>query len=347
LNDKKSGEEIMTGIGRRAFVKRLAAGALLSGGAGSATPSLFGGAWAQGAAEAWPDHPVKFIVPLAPGGAIDFIARAVGERMSATIGQQVIVENRTGAGGTIGMDAAMKSPPDGYTVLITNDNAASAPHIMGLSYDYTKELLPVCYLGRHGQILAAHSSLGVSTVAELVAYVKANPGLGLATSGVGSNQHVLCEWFAREAGIKIEHVPYRGAGQAVNDLIAAHVKLAFLGPTALMQHYQAGTLKLLAQSSTKRGPTLPEVPTLEEAGYKGLVLEAWYAAFVPAGTPPALVARLNAEMNKALKDAKLIETFTKGAIEPVGGTPEDIGKLARADSEKYARLVSELNIKTK
>ena len=337
----------MTEIARRRFIGSAMAAGFTLGGAGPALNALLGCsvARAQGAAGAWPDRPVRFIVPLAPGGAIDFIARAVGERMSSSIGQQVVVENRTGAGGTIGMDAAMKSPPDGYTVLITNDNAASAPHIMNLSYDYTKELLPVCYLGRHGQILAAHSSLGVSSVAELVTYVKANPGLGLATSGVGSNQHVLCEWFAREANIKIDHVPYRGAGQAVNDLIAGHVKTAFLGPTSLIPHWQAGTIKLLAQSSAKRGATLPEIPTLEEAGYKGLVLEAWYAAFVPPGTSPALVERLNAEMNKALKDPKLIDTFSKGAIEPVGGAPDDIGKLARADSEKYARLVKELSIK--
>jgi len=176
--------------------------------------------------------------------------------------------------------------------------------------------------------------------------VKKNPGIGLATSGVGSNQHVLCEWFKRETGLKIDHVPYRGAGQAINDLIAAHVKIAMLGPTSLMPHAAAGTVKLLAQSMAKRAPTLPQVPTLDESGYKGLILEAWYAAFVPAGTPAPIVAKLNAEMNTALKDPKLIETFTKGAIEPVGGGTEEIGKLAQADSVKYAKLVKELNIKT-
>jgi tripartite-type tricarboxylate transporter receptor subunit TctC len=324
---------------RREFVTLLGGTATALGGGLIAAPSL----WAQ---TPYPNKPIRFIVPLAPGGAIDFIARALGERMSASIGQQVVVENRTGAGGTLGMDAAMKSDPDGYTVLITNDNAASAPHIMHLSYDYTKELLPVCYLGRHGQILAAHKDLGVKSVKELVDYAKKNPGLGLATSGVGSNQHVLCEWFKREAGIKIDHVPYRGAGQAINDLIAAHVKTAILGPTAMIPHWQAGTLNLLAQSTAKRNPTLPEIPTFVEGGYKDLVLEAWYAAFVPKGTPPAITAKLNAEMNKALKDPKLAETFTKGAIEPVGGGTEEISNLAQADSEKYARLVKELNIGT-
>jgi tripartite-type tricarboxylate transporter receptor subunit TctC len=289
---------------------------------------------------------VRIIVPLAPGGAIDFIARQVGDVLTRALGQQIVVENRTGAGGTLGMDLAMKSPPDGYTILITNDNAASAPHIMSLAYDYTKELVPVCYLGRQSQILAVHSSLGVKTVAELVAYVKANPGLGFATSGVGTNQHVVGEWFKREAGIKMDHVPYRGAGQAINDLIAAHVKIAFLGPTALKPHYDAGTLRLLAQSGSKRAPTLQEVPTLEEAGYKGLVLDAWYGAFVPKGTPPAIIARLNTEMNKSLTDAKLLENFTKGAVEPIGGNADELGKVARMDSEKYAKLVKELLIKT-
>jgi tripartite-type tricarboxylate transporter receptor subunit TctC len=323
----------MTRIRRRDFIAGTAATFAIA--ASSAT-----------AQEGWPGRPVHFIVPLAPGGAIDFIARQVGEVLTRSLGQQIVVENRTGAGGTLGMDSAMKSAPDGYTVLITNDNAASAPHIMGLAHDYTKELVPVCYLGRQPQVLAVHSSINVKTVAELITYVKANPGLGFATSGVGSNQHVAGEWFKREAGIKIDHVPYRGAGQAINDLIAAHVKIAFLGPTAVKPHYDAGTLRLVGQSSSKRAPTLPEVPTLEEAGFKGLVLEAWYGAFVPKGTPPAIVARLNAEMNKALADPKLLENFTKGAVEPIGGTAEELGKVARADSEKYAKLVKELNIKS-
>ena len=328
----------MNRIGRRSFIKNAAAVGAAVGSGVLAAPAV----WAQ----AYPSKPIKFIVPLAPGGAIDFIARALGERMSATVGHQIVVENRTGAGGTIGMDAAMKSDPDGYTILITNDNAASAPHIMHLSYDYTKELMPVCYLGRHGQILAAHKTLGVTSVKELVDYVKANPGLGLATSGVGSNQHVLCEWFKREADIKIDHVPYRGAGQAINDLIAAHVKVAMLGPTSMIPHWKAGTLNLLAQSTAKRNPTLPEIPTFVEAGYKDLVLEAWYAAFAPKGTPPEIISKLNTEMNRALKDPKLIDTLTKGAIEGVGGGTEEITQLAHADSAKYAKLVKELNIRT-
>jgi tripartite-type tricarboxylate transporter receptor subunit TctC len=325
----------MKKIERRTFLKCGAAQAAFGASLLSA-PAV----WAQ----SYPNKVIRFIVPLAPGGAIDFIARAVGERLQQTVGWQVVVENRTGAGGTIGMDAAMKSEPDGHTVLITNDNAASAPHIMRLSHDYTKELQPVCYLGRQSQFLAVHSSLRINSLSEFVAYVKANPGLGYASSGVGTNQHVIGEWFARDAGLKMDHVPFRGAGQAINDLIAAHVKAAWLGPTALVPHYEVGTLKLLAHSGSKRSPTLRQIPTLEESGFKGLVLDAWYAAFVPKNTPREIVALLNSEMNKVLKDARLLDTFAKGAVEAVGGTPEDIGAVARADSEKYARLVKELNI---
>ena len=326
----------MSRIGRRVFIKHAAAaGVALSGG-------LPGLAFAQ---DAWPNRPVKFIVPLAPGGGIDFIARTVGEYLSRHIGQQVVVENRTGAGGTVGMDTAMKSPPDGYTVLITNDNAASAPHIMSLPYDYTKELTPVIYLTRQQQVLGIHPSVNVNSVAELISYVKSSGGVGYATSGVGSNQHIIGEWFKKETGLKLDHVPYRGAGQAINDLVAGHVKIAWLGPTATVPQAKAGSIRLLAHTSAKRPAYLADVPTLEQAGFKGMVLEAWYAAFVPKGTPPAIVAKLNAEMQKAVADPAMKESFLRGSMEGVGGSPDELGKLARDDSEKYARLVKELNIR--
>jgi len=309
--------------------------------AGGLLPRLAAPAIAQ---SAWPNRPVRLIVPLAPGGAIDFVARQCGQVLTQVLGQQVYVENRTGAGGTIGMDTALKAAPDGYTVLITNDNAASAPHILKLSYDYTKVLLPVIDMAHQPQVFAVHPSLGVNSIAEFVAYAKKTPGLGFASSGVGSNQHVVGLWFAREAGLNLEHVPYRGAGQAVTDLLAGHVKSAFLGPTALINHHRAGSIKILAQTSSKRAPTLTDIPTLQETGYKEVVLESWYAAFAPPGTPPELVAQINAAIQKSLDDPKTIENFTKGSLEIVGGPPEKLGALANADSEKYARLVKELNI---
>jgi tripartite-type tricarboxylate transporter receptor subunit TctC len=288
---------------------------------------------------------VRFIVPLAAGGGLDFVARVVGEPLSRELGQQVYIENRTGAGGTIGIDAGIKSPPDGYSVLVTNDNVASAPHVLRLNVDYLNELLPVIELGRQPQVLAVHPSFDVKSIAELIAAVKQRPAMGCATSGVGSNQHVLLEWFAKLAGIKLDHVPYRGAGQAINDLLAGHVQVACLGPTALIPHYKAGTIRLLAQTGPKRSASLPEIPTLVEQNLPGMTLESWYAAFVPLGTPPAAIARLNAAMNKALADPAAREKFLQSATEPVGGTPDALTRSARADYDKYARLIAELNIR--
>ena len=295
----------------------------------------------------WPNRPVRFIVPLAAGGGLDFVARVVGDHMTRELGQQIFVENRTGAGGTIGIDTAIKAAPDGYSVLLTNDNVAAAPHVLGLSVDFLNDLLPVALLGRQPQALAVHPSLAeVNTVADLVALVKQKPGMGCATSGVGSNQHVLLEWFARQAGIKLDHVPYRGAGQAINDVLAGHVQVAVLGPTALLPHYNTGKIKVLAQSGDTRSRSMPNVPTLKESGFPEVSLESWYAAFVPLGTPQTVIARMNEAINKALADGGTREHFLKSATEPVGGMPEDLARAARADSNKYARLIKELNFRT-
>jgi tripartite-type tricarboxylate transporter receptor subunit TctC len=293
----------------------------------------------------WPNRPVRFIVPLAAGGGLDFVARVAADYLSRTIGQQVVIENKTGAGGTIGIETAIKSAPDGYSVLVTNDNVAAAPHVLRLNVDYLKDLVPVIQLARQPQALAVHPSFEVKSLAELIAAAKERPGMGCATSGVGSNQHVLLEWFAKMAGVKLEHIPYRGAGQAINDLIAGHVRIAFLGPTALLPHYRAGGLRLLAQSGEARSPSMPDVPTLHESGFPGLALESWYGAFVPLGTPSAIVARLNAEIDGALADAGVRKSFGQTATEAVGGSAEHLARIAQQDSEKYARLVKELNIK--
>ena len=293
----------------------------------------------------YPIRPVRFIVPLAPGGGLDFVARLTSEYMSRAIGQQFYIENKLGAGGMIGIETAAKSAPDGYSVLITNDNVASAPHVLSVNTEFVKDLAPVIELSRQTLVLAVHNSFAVKSVAEFVAAAKARPGMSFATSGVGSNQHILAEWFAKVAGIKLEHVPYRGAGQAVNDLIAGHVLIGFLGPTALLPHYKTGTLRFLAQSSRARAQSLPEVPTLEEAGFRDVVLESWYGAFVPAGTPPAIIAYLNAEMAKTVADPATRDSLLQTATEPVGGSAEEFGRVVREDSAKYARLAKDLNIR--
>jgi tripartite-type tricarboxylate transporter receptor subunit TctC len=317
--------------------RRLVQGAV----AAAALPVLSPAARAQ----AYPTRPIRFIVPLAPGGGLDFVARLFGEYLSRNIGQQIYIENKLGAGGMIGIETAAKSPPDGYSVLVTNDNVASAPHVLRVNTDYVKDLVPVTQLSQQTLVLAVHSSFEVKSVAELIAAAKAKPDMGFATSGVGSNQHILGEWFAKEAGIKLDHVPYRGAGQAVNDFIAGHILIGVLGPTALIPHFKTGTLRCLAQSSKKRAESLPDVPTFEEAGFKGMVLDAWYGAFVPSGTPEPVIARLNAAMNKAAADPATRDSLLQTATEPVGGSAAQFAAVVREDSAKYARLAKELGIR--
>ena len=295
-------------------------------------------------AQEWPNRPIRFIVPYPAGGSTDVGARVIGDYLSRALGQQIVVENRTGGSGNIGFEAGARSAPDGYTVLIAPDQVTSAPHVFKVSFDPLKDLLPVIQLSRQPVVLAVHPKLGVSSVAELVALAKQRPGLSYATSGIGSQQHMTAEWFAQLAGIKLDHVPYRGGAQAINDLVAGHVMIGSLGSTPLIPHYKAGTLRLIAQSTAARSPSLPDVPTYEQASIK-LTLDQWLGAFVPAGTPPAIVARLNSEMNKALAEPAIRESFMQSAQEPVGGSAEQFLRLVREDFAKYERLARDLNIK--
>jgi tripartite-type tricarboxylate transporter receptor subunit TctC len=298
------------------------------------------------AAAEWPNRPIHFIVPFPAGGSTDVAARVVGDYLSRTLGQQVVVENKGGANGNIGIEYATKSAPDGYTVLVSTEAVSSNPHVYKMDFDPLRELTPVIELSHQPIALAAHPSLGVKTLAELTALAKQQPGLRFATgSGVGSLQAMVALWYAKLAGIVLEQVPYRGGGPAINDLIAGHVKLGSLGTTPLIPHYKAGTLRLLAQSMAARSAALPDVPTFQEAGMNGLVVDQRIGMFVPVGTPLEIVARLNAEANTALRDEKIRQTFADQAQEPAGGTPERYGTLAREDSDKYGRLAKDLNIK--
>jgi tripartite-type tricarboxylate transporter receptor subunit TctC len=296
-------------------------------------------------AQDWPNRPVRLIVPFAAGGSTDVAARLVGDYLSRTMGQQFYVENRAGANGVVGMDAAAKSDPDGYTVLVTADAVASNPHVYKVGHDPLKDLVPVIQLSRQPVVLAVHPSLGVNSLDELVALVKKEPGLRYATgSGQGSPQHMVVQWFAKLAGIELEQVAYRGGGAAINDLIAGHVKLGSLGSTPLIPHYKAGALRLLAQTTAARSQSLPDVPTFGEAGINGLVLDQWLGVFVPAGTSPAIAARLNFDIGKALADPAIQANLVQSAQEPIGGTAEAFGARVREDFAKYGRLVRDLNI---
>jgi tripartite-type tricarboxylate transporter receptor subunit TctC len=297
-------------------------------------------------AQEWPSRSVRFIVPFPAGGSTDVAARVIGEYLSRTLRQQIVVENKTGANGNIGIETAAKSAPDGYTVLVATDAVSSNPHVYKMNIDPLKELVPVIQLSHQPMVLAAHPSLGIASLAELIALAKQQPGLRYATgSGIGSPQHMVVQWFAQTAGIKLEQVPYRGGAPAINDLLAGHVRLGSLGSTPLIPHYKAGTLRLLAQSTEKRSPSLPDVPTYQEAGIKGLVLDQWLGVFVPAGTAPAIGARLNAEINTALAEPAIRDSFMQSAQEPIGGSADAFARLVRDESAKYERLVKELNIK--
>jgi tripartite-type tricarboxylate transporter receptor subunit TctC len=297
-------------------------------------------------AQSYPAKPVRFVVPFPAGGSTDVGARLIAENLSRAFGQQVYIENKSGANGTIGVEEAAKSPPDGYTILVTIDAVASNPHVFHTGIDPAKDLLPVIQVSRQPIVLAVHPSLGVNALADLMALAKKQPGLPYATgSGLGSPQHMAVQWFAQIAGIKLEQVPYRGGGQAINDLLGGHVKIGSLGSTPLMPHYKAGKLRLLAQTSKTRSPSLADVPTFEEAGIKGLVLEQWLGVFAPVKTSADIVNRLNSEINKAVADPAVRKNLLDSAQEPVGGTAEQFAALVREDYAKFGQLVKDLNIK--
>ena len=304
-------------------------------------------ALAAGAAQAqsWPQRTIRIIVAFPPGGSTDIITRTLADKISPALGQSVVVENRAGAAGNVGAEAVVKAAPDGHTLLATSDGLASNPHLYKLSFEPAKDLVPIVQFSRQPVVLAAHPSLGVQTIRELVELAKREPGLAFATSGAGSLQHMAAEWFAQLAGIRLTHVPYKGGGQAVIDLLGGQVPLGSLGNTPLLPHYRAGKLRILAQTTRARSASLPDVPTYEEAGFAGLVLDQWLGLFAPAAAPKEAVLRLNAEIVRAMADPAIRERFTQNGLDPVGGTPEQFANLYRDDFEKYGRLIKQLNIR--
>jgi tripartite-type tricarboxylate transporter receptor subunit TctC len=300
---------------------------------------------AQG--EEWPSRPIRFIVPYPAGGSTDVGARVIADVLSRALGQQIYIENKSGGSGSVGMDAAAKGAPDGYMILVSTDQVTTLPHIMKLNFDALHDLVPVIQLSRQPVVLAVHPSLGVDTLAGFIALAKARPGMSYATSGIGSQQHIAAAWFAQLAGIKLEHVPYRGGGQAINDLIAGHVQIGSLGSSPLIPHYKAATLRLLAQTTATRSPSLPEVPTYQQAGVSGLVIDQWLGMFVPFGTPKPIADRLSHEVDKALAEPAVRANFLESAQEPVGGSAAQFVRLVKDDYDKYARLTRDLAISAK
>jgi tripartite-type tricarboxylate transporter receptor subunit TctC len=296
-------------------------------------------------AQSWPTKSVRFIVAFAPGGSLDFVTRTIADRVSQDIGQTVVVENRPGANGNIAAAFVAKQPADGYTVLASADALLSSAHLYKLDYDALKDLQPVVQFTHQPLVLAVHPSLGVQNVAELIAAAKKAPGLAYATSGAGSGQHIAGEWLAKLAGVQLTHVGYKGGGQAIIDLVGGQVKIGSLGNTPVMPHHRAGKLRIIAQSGASRAPSLPDVPTYEESGLKGLVIDQWLGLLVPAGTPMEAVQRLNAAAAKALKEPAVREKLAPQGLEVVAHSVEEFEKQYRADYEKFGKLIRELQIK--
>ena len=303
---------------------------------------------AQGAiAQSYPNKPVKLMVGASPGGGTDIVARMLGKELAETMKQPFVVENKPGASNTIAADVTAKSPADGYTLLVaTTTGQAIAPHLMKLGFDPLKDLTPVALVMVVPNVLIVGPAVTAKDVKEMVAQMKAKPAtFNYASSGSGSTQHLAGEAFKKLAGVQMTHIPYKGSSQAHLDLISGNAQLMFDTTSSAIGQIKGGKVRALAVTSPKRSPELPDVPTLAEAGFPGLEMTTWYGVFAPAGTPKEVVARLNAEIMKALQTPDVKTRIAGLAGEPGTLTIEQFAALNRSDSERYGKLVREAAIK--
>ncbi|WP_424811474.1 Bug family tripartite tricarboxylate transporter substrate binding protein [Roseococcus sp. YIM B11640] len=311
--------------------------------AGLAAPSL---ALAQGAWQ--PTRPIRMIVPFAPGGSTDVGGRLIAERMGETLGQSVVVENRTGAGGAVGVEAAARSAPDGYTILVATNGAFTlAPHL-GLmrSVDVRRELSMVSLIFTSDVIVVVNPRLGVNSIGEFLTLARAQPGrLSFATSGVGSGTHIFTELFMAVAGIQMVHVPYRGSGQAMADLVNGTVQVMLDQPASSIAQVRQGAIKALATSGMQRLPLLPELPTFTEAGLGEATSQSWGSIAVPAGTPPAAIERLGVAVREAVSHPPVVARMAAAGLDAAGNTPAEMEQVIARDYERWGKLIRERNIR--
>ena len=295
----------------------------------------------------YPDKPVRFVVPYPPGGGTDVIARIVQGRFQQLLGQPIVIENRGGGGGSIGSDVVAKAAADGYSVLFTLSSHTINPAIYPkLAFDTVKDFEPIGMVASLPQILVAHPAVPVNSVAELIAYAKARPGgLQCASVGNGSPGHLAGELFNLRTGTQITHIPYRGGGPAVNDVLGGQVPLLWVSIPAAAQFVKAGKLKALAVSTLKRSAAFPEVPTMQDAGVADFEVDSWYAMFVPSKTPRPIIEQLNRALNQVVSDPEIKDKLLAQGSEGVGGTPDALGRVVAAELVKWARLVQTANIK--
>ena len=301
----------------------------------------------QVVAQSWPSRPIRLVVPLSPGGFADTPARLLAPKLSAALGRQVYIENRPGAGGTIGANEIAKSAPDGYNLLISGTPLVISPWLyQNMQYDVLKDFNHFALLASGPYILVVNPQLGVSSVRELIAAAKAQPGkIDYASSGNGSAQHLVSALFGSMAGIELNHVPYKGSGPAMQDLVSGQVKVTFAGIPNALSHLKAGRLKPLAVSTAKRWPELPEVPTVSEAGVPGYEATLWLNVAAPAGTPPEIIKRLADEISNALRDPELQKHFQAAGVEASIMTGEPLARFVQAEHEKWGRVVKQTGAK--
>ncbi|WP_425333234.1 tripartite tricarboxylate transporter substrate binding protein [Acidovorax temperans] len=305
-------------------------------------------AHAQAPAASWPSKPIRWVVPFPPGGAMDAIARTLGEKAGKTLGQPFVIENKPGAGGNIGADFVAKQPGDGYTLMITSIGMATNKPLYGkLSYDPIKDFAPVSLLAVVPNVLVTNATQpDVKTATDVIAAARKTPGkLTYASAGNGTSIHLAGEVFTSLAQVDMLHVPYKGSGPAVSDLLGGQVNYMFDSITSARPHIESGKLRALGLTTAKRSKSLPNVPTLAEAGLPGYEVSPWFAVFMPAATPKDIVAKVNSALLEAMKDPDVVKRFETIGAEPVGSTPEEMAQHLARESERWTKLIQERGIK--
>jgi tripartite-type tricarboxylate transporter receptor subunit TctC len=298
-------------------------------------------------AQDYPSRTVKVVVPFSPGGAVDGPMRVIAQELSKRWGQQVIVENKPGAGATIGTDLVAKAAPDGYTLLLASQtNAISATLYPKLPFDPVEDFAPISLIGREPGVLVVNPALPVMTFQEFVAYVKERPGqVDYASSGNGSGQHLFAALLASMTGMKMNHIPYKGSGQATTDLLGGQVPVSIPGTAGMVGHIKAGKLRALAVTGSKRSPQLPDVPTVMESGVPGYEAYVWMGLFAPKGTPAAIIDKIYRDLVPVLATTEVRNYMATAGIEVVGSTPAEFGRFFRAEKDLWAKVIRETGAK--
>jgi tripartite-type tricarboxylate transporter receptor subunit TctC len=298
-------------------------------------------------ADDYPSRPIRYVVPYAPGGGADAVARILAKRVGDSLGQSIVVENKGGAGSIVGTDLVAKAAPDGYTLLLGQSGPISInPAVYkNLPYDPVKDFVPVTMTNSYPYVLVINSRLPANSLKEFVALGKSKPDtMNYGTTGVGAANHLMSELFNSKAGLKMTHIPYRGTALAVADLVAGQVTMVFGDPVSVLPHIRSGTLRALAVSSPQRSPIMPDVPTLMESGYPDLEAVAWHGLLAPAKTPPEIVKKLNAEFVKALREPEVKELLSKQAMEPVGDSPAEFAAFIQKDIATWKAVAAAANV---